>query len=303
MPKHFPAPTNHRPGRKPRATAKNLILGLTLAEKVARREVTLIVLPVKGTHHFKRYITGTTLPVRGYVGGPVLADVHLVDVRRSMPATQGATGMPAPLGEPTFPEARAAGHVTVTAFKVAWVTEHDPAWMTKEPRDENAIIARYDTRHARRLAWTLTVRVRASQNPSRLLLARPSIYDPRRDPFSPSYDRTLENIDTEEDRGYTSTPARALDDAGDALTDAEYKTHISHDARDREERRKAQQRFEREHAGFPARVAAAEAATRARRVGLRDEFRRLDRLIEQGRGDDALKQLARIETRAFPEAA
>jgi hypothetical protein len=317
--KRHRTPTGHRPRTRPAAKPKSLILGLTLAEKVADRSVTLLYLPVKSAHHFKRYSDGSEpgaieadrVPVRAYVGGPVLCHVRIVHVHRREPASKGTTGMPAQLGTPNVYEAQAAGYRDVGEFKLSWVREHDYAWWTRlrdsldgaEPTEGtlDRAFVRYDSRHAHRPCWALTIRVEAGEGHGRFLLAAGSTYDPRRDPTSPMFDRTLAGEDTLEDLGYTTSPARSLSDAGEVPTVT--KLDLA-EAKHREEQRLAMVKFEREYVQpLSDRIAEARRAARVKGLGMREEFHRLDWLVRKRKGAELRAHLALIESQVFPRIA
>jgi hypothetical protein len=120
--------------RQPAPTAKWLVLGLTEARLVAHGQRTTHLLPVKPSHHRKRFHEGQRLTVKAYVGGPTECHVTVTDAQRVQ------------LGRVDYAAVRELGHPYLDAFRVAWVAEH-------EPDHEGDALERFDRRHAHKEVW------------------------------------------------------------------------------------------------------------------------------------------------------
>jgi hypothetical protein len=131
MPRFRNAPSRRR---QPAPTAKWLVLGLTEARLVAHGQRATHMLPVKPSHHRKRFLPGQRLAVKAYVGGPTECHVTVTDAQRVQ------------LGHVDYAAARELGHPYVDAFRAAWVAEH-------EPDHEGDALERFDRRHAHREVW------------------------------------------------------------------------------------------------------------------------------------------------------
>lgn len=128
-----------------------------------------------------------------------------------------------------------------------------------------------------RLVWVLVVRLDKSETP-RLLAAR-------------------------SDELYVSTPATALADEPEALSEEDWKRHVGKPSELRAIVRTAEQILERAATSNTVRIVDARMRARVNGYDMRDEFRRYDHLVQQGRAQDALRQLEAIESRVFPKAA
>jgi hypothetical protein len=117
MPRFRNAPSRRR---QPAPTAKWLVLGLTEARLVALGQRTTHLLPVKPSHHRKRFLSGQRLAVKAYVGGPTECHVTVTDAQRVQ------------LGHVDYAAVRELGYPYLDAFRVAWVDEHETAWRAGE---------------------------------------------------------------------------------------------------------------------------------------------------------------------------
>jgi hypothetical protein len=131
MPRFRNAPSRRR---QPAPTAKWLVLGLTEARLVAHGQRATHMLPVKPSHHHKRFLPGQRLAVKAYVGGPTECHVTVTSAQRVQ------------LRYVDYIAARELGHPYVDAFRAAWVAEH-------EPDHEGDALERFDRRHAHREVW------------------------------------------------------------------------------------------------------------------------------------------------------
>jgi hypothetical protein len=117
MPRFRNAPSRRR---QPAPTAKWLVLGLTEARLVALGQRTTHLLPVKPSHHRKRFLSGQRLAVKAYVGGPTECHVTVTAARRVQ------------LGHVDYAAVRELGYPYLDAFRVAWVDQHETAWRAGE---------------------------------------------------------------------------------------------------------------------------------------------------------------------------
>jgi hypothetical protein len=280
MPRFRNAPSRRR---QPAPTAKWLVLGLTEARLVAHGQRATHMLPVKPSHHRKRFLPGQRLAVKAYVGGPTECHVTVTDAQRVQ------------LGHVDYAAARELGHPYVDAFRAAWVAEH-------EPDHDGDALERFERRHAHREVWLVRFALDRTEVPRMLAQAGRDqgsyVAGPdRRWRYQPGTE------DAETDRGYTSSDSLSLRDAGRALKDDEWELHVGRPARVRETQRQAMIRTDRITQTTSERLAAARAAAQAKGFDMRDEFRRYDRLVLRERPGEALEQLALIESRVYPRRA
>lgn len=293
-------PSHHK---QPRAQASWLVPGYSASDILHGARTTHLI-TAKSSDHRKRYAPGQRLAVKDYVPGPTVCHVRLNTVR----GPAGET--PFTLGDVDFTIARALGHVRLDDFRIDWVRHNDQAWWERadqeaaaasvepdELRGANEILderalERFNRRWAPKLAWLLTFTVDTVAQP-RMLAAAPSIYDPQK-----------ENAEgRDEDRGYTTADARALNGEHPALTDTEWAAHVGPESPYRRAERIAAQKQAREAKGWQERLAWAKSTAKAKGADIRDECRRFDRLMEQGKTEKAMRQLELIEQRVFPAAA
>jgi hypothetical protein len=287
MPRFRNAPSRRR---QPAPTAKWLVLGLTEARLVALGQRTTHLLPVKPSHHRKRFLSGQRLAVKAYVGGPTECHVVVTDAQRVQ------------LGHVDYAAVRELGYPYLDAFRVAWVDEHETTWRAGETVAEVDLLERFDRRHAHKEVWLVRFALDRTEVPRMLAQAGRDqgsyVAGPdRRWRYQPGTE------DAETDRGYTSSDSLALRDAGRALKDDEWEQHIGRPARVRETQRQAMIHADRITQTTSERLTAARAAAQAKGFDMRDEFRRYDRLVLRERHGDALEQLALIESRVYPRRA
>lgn len=264
---HFRRRPSHR--RQPRPTATSIILGHSSAPILHQGRRAHLQTVTSRDHH-KRYQPGQRLAVREYFPGPAECHVIVTDV------TGPADGFT--LGQVDYDIARELGHHRLDAFRVAWVTAHDHDWLAVHfDATEEEFLARFERRWAHKLAWLIEFRIDTAA-PPRLLAAR-------------------------SDEIYVENDAQALRGEMPALSEAEWETHVGPRSHYRRREHEQARRLERETLGWPDRLAAAKAAAKAKGYDIRDEVRRFDRLIQNGKTAKAMTQLARIEQRVFPLAA
>ena len=253
-------------------TAKALVLGHE-PTAILHEDRTAHLLPVKSSDHRSRYSAGMRLAVKEMVPGPTACNVIVTSVH-------GPREM-FTLGQVTVRVARELGHVRLDAFWRYWIVNHDQAWIGRAIEagtdTEEEIARRFEQRWSGKLAWLIRFRIDRTAAP-RLLAAR-------------------------SDELYVESDATALRGELPALTEDEWKLHIGPQSRYRERDRLAAQRAARVAKAWPERIAAARVAAKAKGADIRDECRRYERLVEQGKTEKALRQLERIEERAFPVAA
>jgi hypothetical protein len=186
---------------------------LTEARLVAHGQRTTHLLPVKPSHHRKRFHEGQRLTVKAFVGGPTECHVTVTDAQRVQ------------LGQVDYAAVRELGHPYLDAFRAAWVAEH-------EPDHEGDALERFDRRHAHREVWLVRFALDRTEVPRMLAQAGRDqgsyVAGPdRRWRYQPGTE------DAETDRGYTSADSLSLRDAGRALKDDEWEQHVGRPARDR----------------------------------------------------------------------
>jgi hypothetical protein len=271
MPRFRNAPSRRR---QPAPTAKWLVLGLTEARLVALRQRTTHLLPVKPSHHRRRFHEGQRLAVKAYVGGPTECHVVVTAAQRVQ------------LGHVDYAAVRELGYIHVDMFRIAWMWDHDREWCAdahiametgEREREDAPELERFDRRHAHKEVWLVRF----------------------------ALDRTdrggLPAARSEE--GYTDNPARAMGEEMPAVLGDAWEQHIGRPARVRETQRQAMIHANRITQTTSERLAAARAAAQAKGFDMRDEFRRYDRLVLRERHADALDQLALIESRVYPRRA
>jgi hypothetical protein len=169
-----------------------------------------------------------------------------------------------------FDLARELGARNVDHFKESWVLEHDEY-------DGDDLIGRFDGRWAGREVWIVRFSVDRTL-PPRLLASK-------------------------SEELYVESQARAMPDELPALSEDEWRTHVHEPSRKRAEARLDDQAKLRREAGLYPRIVSAKAQARLKGYDVRDEVRRLDRLIVQGRVDAVVRQLELLEARVYPRAA
>lgn len=220
--KHFQTPSHPSRRRDPNPKARDLAVGHDNAKAINRGVVTLHIRPSRASDHRKRYTTGQPLNVRAFVGGPTWCKILVSAVER-VPLDQALN----------LANAKHAGYRTTTELAGAF---------------ERSYGGRKD-----RMVWVVRFRLDATEHP-RLLAAAgdaPSRYKVGAD----GRWRYVERHDEREsDRGYTSTPGRALKDELPALSDDDWKRHVEAN-KDLEhgqwialDKFREQERIKREHA-------------------------------------------------------
>jgi hypothetical protein len=190
MPHRFRQKPSSR--RQAAPTAKWLVLGMTEARLVVHGQRTTHLTPVKPSHHRKRYLPQQRLAVKSYVGGVTECHVVVTDAQRIQ------------LGHVDYGLVRELGYHRVDAFRIAWVEDHDQAWL--EGIDAfidsvaDGMLDRFDRRHAHREMWVIRF----------------------------ALDRTLPDryMAQNSEEGYTESAARGLKDEPPALHDHEWKQHV-----------------------------------------------------------------------------
>jgi hypothetical protein len=200
MPRFRQKPSSRR---APSPTAKQLITGPTIASDIKYGRRTTHLLPVKPSHHLRRFHDGQRLSLKAYVGGPTEAHVHVTSAER------------VPLRDVDYVTVRELGYVRLDQFRVTWVEEHDEAWTAKllEEFPDHIDVGerfcrkedRFDRRHAHREVWVIRFAL------DRML---PDRYMAQRS-----------------EEGYTDSAARGLKDEPPTLHEHEWKAHV-YDNRD-----------------------------------------------------------------------
>ena len=269
--KKFQNPSK-RPRRHPRPVARDIAIGHDNAKAINRGVMRLHLRPVRSTDHAKRYKPGQILNVRAFVGGPTWCKINVTDAAR-VPLTEALT----------LENAKLAGYRTSSELRGAFERSYGEG---RSDRQVWVIRFSLDTTEAPRLL--------AESGDSR---GRYRLGSDGRWQYVECHD------ERESDRGYTDTPARALREEPPALRDDDWARHVAKPAELRAVVRIAEQIAERAATSTDARLAQARQRATLNGYDMRDEFRRYDRLVTQGREHDALRQLQLIEQRVFPRAA
>jgi hypothetical protein len=218
MPRFRQKPSSRR---APSPTAKQLITGPTIASDIKYGRRTTHLLPVKPSHHLRRFHDGQRLSLKAYVGGPTEAHVHVTGAER------------VPLRDVDYATVRELGYVRVDEFRAAWVKDHDQAWLESTDAEllVDAMLERFDRRHAHRDVWVIRFALDRMQPPRFMADGGRDRGSFRKRPDGRwQYVESAENA--EADRGYTSVLSLSVDqEAPDALTDEEWKAHV-YDNRD-----------------------------------------------------------------------
>lgn len=98
---------------------------------------------VKPDETRSRYSAGRSYAIQPGRGEKAVARILVTDVDKS------------PVGEITFEHARREGFSTTAEFKVYWLRLYDGSWVEREERDEDALLERFDRRHADRMVWVI----------------------------------------------------------------------------------------------------------------------------------------------------
>jgi hypothetical protein len=192
MPRFRQKPSSRR---APSPTAKQLITGPTIASDIKYGRRTTHLLPVKPSHHLRRFHDGQRLSLKAYVGGPTEAHVHVTSAERVQ------------LRDVDYATVRELGCIRVDEFRVAWVQDHDQAWLESTDAEllMDATLERFDRRYAHRDVWVIRF----------------------------ALDRMLPNryMAQRSEEGYTDSAARGLKDEPPTLHEHEWKAHV-YDNRD-----------------------------------------------------------------------
>jgi hypothetical protein len=250
------------------------------------------MLPVKPNHHRRRFHSGQRLSLKAFVGGSTLAHLVVSDAERIQ------------LGQVDYGLVRELGYHRVDAFRIAWVEDHDQAWL--EGVDAfidtvaDGMLERFQRRHAHREVWVVRFALDRTETPRMLAQAGRdrgsfAVGPDNRWRYRPSAE------DAEADRGYTSVDALSLRDVGRALDDEAWELHVGRPSRDREARRQQMLAQDRAALDTTQRVAYARHTASTKGLDMRSEFRLYARLDRQGQTGRALRQLELIESRVFPQ--
>jgi hypothetical protein len=165
----------------------------------------------------------------------------------------------------------------VDAFQIAWVEDHDQAWLDQVEAEliTDAMLERFQRRHAHREVWV--VRFALDRTDRGGLMAAKS------------------------EEGYTDSAARAVSEEMPAVRGWQWEQNISRPSRDREARRQQMLAQDRAALDTTQRVAYARHAASTKGLDMRSEFRLYDRLVRLDRAVEALRQLELIESRVFPQ--
>lgn len=273
--------------------ASAIVLGQP-ATGILHQGVTAHLQRHRSSDHRSRYATGQRLAVKVMVPGPNACHILLTDVQGPK---QEYT-----LGQLTVQDARALGHTRLDHLWRHWITNHDQAWLGRAIHNgtdtEHEIERRFRTHWADKLAWLLRFRIDLTEAP-RLLSAAAGTSDH----FRAGHDRRWVYVphrdERESDRGYTASDSLSLRDSGIALTDADWETHIGPKSPYRIADSLAAKRAQT----WQARLADATQAAHRSGKDIRDERRRFDKLIREGKTEKAMRQLEILEQRVYPAAA
>lgn len=193
--KRFQTPSSPSRRRDPRPTARDIAVGHDNAKSIHRGVITLHIRPVKATDHIKRYTPERVLNVRAFVGGPTWCKIHITSAER-VPLTRALT----------LANAKHAGYRTTAELREA----HERSY-GKGRKD--------------RQVWVIQFRLDVSEQPRLLAVSgdAPARYSLGADG---RWHYVQRHDEREGDRGYTSTPSRALRDEFPALSDEDHKRHI-----------------------------------------------------------------------------
>lgn len=283
MPHHFRKTPSSRRAAKP--TASWLVPGPSIASEIKYGRRTTHLIPVKPSHHRRRFHEGQRLSVKGYVGGPTECHVTVTSAKRVQ------------LRDLDYPVARELGYVRVDDFQDAWVAEHDQGEYA-----ESCILERFERRHAHREVWLLRFAVDRAETPRLLADGGREAVSYREGPDG-RWQCVHRPEDAEADRGYTSVDSLSVRDAGRALKDDEWELHIGRPARDREHDRQAMLHADRLAQGTEQRLRRARDAAHTKGLDMERDFRLYHRLTLHERCEQALRQLELIESRVFPRRA
>jgi hypothetical protein len=264
-PMSTPRPTRRRTSN-PRASA--IVLGQP-ATGIIHKGVTAHLLPHRSSDHRSRYSTGQRLAIKIMVPGPTACHVTLTAVHGPK---QHFT-----LGQLTIQDARALGYTRLDHLWRNWITNHDQTWLGRaidnDQDTDEEIARRFQTRWADKLAWLLHFNIDHAAAPH-LLAAR-------------------------SDELYVENPAMALRGELPALRPDEWDTHIGPKSPYRIADHLAAKRAQT----WQARLAEATEHATHRGKDIRDELRRFNRLITDGKIEKAMRQLELLEQRIYPAAA
>lgn len=219
--KSFAQPKSSR-RREPRAVARDVIVGHTAAKQINRGACRLIVRPVTSRDHRRRYGPGQELTVRAYANGPAWCTVRVAGVQLVAFTTVI-----------TLQNARLAGHRTSSDLQEAVEAFHG--------------IGRKD-----RLVWALTVALIDDQ--PRLLAAAGGDGGSYQQDDQGRWIYVERTSARDTDHGYTSSTSRALHAEPEALSEADWRTHVqatrdmTHEQWVALSRAREQERLQREHA-------------------------------------------------------
>lgn len=264
------------------------------ATGILHQGVTAHLQRYRSSDHQSRYAAGQRLAVKVMVPGPNACHIIVTDVQGPK---QEYT-----LGQLTIQDARALGHTRLDHLWRHWITNHDQAWLGRAIENgedtEQEIARRFGTEWASKRAWLLRFEIDHAETPrmlSSIVGGSPQ--------FRAGHDRRWEYVprqdEQEADRGYTSSDSMSVRDSGVALTDHQWETHIG----PKSPYRIADHLAAKKALTWQARLAEATEAAQQRRKDIRDERRRFDRLMADGKIDKAMRQLEIIEQRVYPIAA
>jgi len=277
--------------RNPRASA--IVLGHP-ATGILHQGVTAHLQRVNPNDHACRYAIGQRLAVKVMVPGPNALHIRITAVQG--PKQQFT------LGQLTIQDARALGHTRLDHLWRHWITNHDQTWLGRAIHDgtdtEHEIERRFQDEWASKLVWLLRFEIDHTETPRMLSSIVGGSHQYRSGPdrrwvYVPRQD------EQDADRGYTSSDSMTVRDSGVALTDDQWETHVGPKSPYRIADRLAAKRAQT----WQARLAEATEAARRAGKDIRDERRRFDKLIREGKTEKAMRQLEILEQRAFPAAA
>jgi hypothetical protein len=225
-----------------------------VARLILRGGKTATRVPVKPGEGRPPFRIGHSYAVQPGPGRAALARVVVLEAEHEL------------LGDVGFEQARAEGHRTTDDFKVAWVRQHDRAWLRRqepdppadgsdpEPVPDELLIERFDRRHADRPVWAIGFQLDTSHRP-----------------------RFMHRLS---ERGYTANERDAVPEEPEAV-DAATQERFAAEARERDPVRRGwldQQQLD-ERRGLEQQLSRARELARRRGIDVRNDVRVIERRI------------------------
>jgi hypothetical protein len=211
-------PRPPRPRRPRRLNARWLITG-NATPRILHHHQRAYLTPHRAGDHPKRYVAGQRLQLKPYVPGPTEAQITIVQALG--PADRFT------LGQVDYQMARELGHIRVDQFRMDWVEANDGDWLDRTaPTSDTELLERFDRRWAAKPAWFLRFNLENHVAAPRFLAWDGHPAGTYRVGADNRWEYVEREEDSEGDRGYTSVASRSDMEEPEALTDAEYRTHV-----------------------------------------------------------------------------